>query len=113
MHPYVVYTMASFFVLTHVASLALTDICFRSQVDKLFNPFTLLVGPCLVAYLVYKSTIPVADGRYYLPWWNIILFYLSDSPSPLLALPSPAPRHLTGHSAPCLVVVNRIFLTVL
>jgi len=53
-HPYVAYTM----------------------VDKLFNPFTLLVGPCLVAYLVYKSTIPVEDGGYHLPWWNIILSYL-------------------------------------
>ena len=95
-HPYVAYTMASL-VLTRVASLALTDIYFRSQVDKLFNPFTLLVGPCLVAYLVYKSTIPVADGGYHLPWWNIILFYLSDSSSPLLALPSPASRRLTGH----------------
>ena len=89
-------TIASF-VLTRVASLAVTDICFCSQVDKLFNPFTLLVGPCLVAYLVYKSTIPVADGGYHLPWWNIILFYLSDSSSPLLALPSPASRRLTGH----------------
>ena len=34
-------------------------------------------------------------------------------PSPLLALPSPASRHLTGHGAPCPVVVNRIFSTVL
>ncbi|KAF8907894.1 glycosyltransferase family 2 protein [Gymnopilus junonius] len=39
-HPYVAYTM----------------------VDKLFNPLTLLVGPCLVAYLMYKSTIPVDQG---------------------------------------------------
>lgn len=45
------------------------------QVDKLFNPFTLLVGPCLVAYIVYKTTIPVADGGYHLPWWNVILSY--------------------------------------
>jgi hypothetical protein len=88
------------------------NICFHSQVDKLFNPFTLLVGPCLVAYLVYKSTIPVADGGYHLPWWNII-FSLSDSPSPLPALPLPASRRLTGHGAPCPVVVNRIFSTVL
>ncbi|KXN85843.1 Hyaluronan synthase 3 [Leucoagaricus sp. SymC.cos] len=53
-HPYVAYTM----------------------VDKLFNPFTLLVGPCLVSYLIYKSTIPIAQGGYHLPWWNIILSYM-------------------------------------
>lgn len=45
------------------------------MVDKLFNPFTLLVGPCLVAYLVWKSTVSVEDGGYHLPWWNIILSY--------------------------------------
>ncbi|KAK7448764.1 hypothetical protein VKT23_013496 [Stygiomarasmius scandens] len=53
-HPYVAYTM----------------------VDKLFNPFTLLAGPCLVAYVVYKSTKPVDDGGYHLPWWNVILSYM-------------------------------------
>jgi cellulose synthase/poly-beta-1,6-N-acetylglucosamine synthase-like glycosyltransferase len=53
-HPYVAYTM----------------------VDKLFNPLTLLVGPCLVAYLVYKSTLPVDKGGYHLPWWNILLSYM-------------------------------------
>jgi len=53
-HPYVAYTM----------------------VDKLFNPLTLLVGPCLVSYLIYKSTIPIIDGGYHLPWWNIILSYM-------------------------------------
>lgn len=53
-HPYVAYTM----------------------VDKLFNPLTLLVGPCLVSYLIYKSTLPVASGGYHLPWWNIILSYM-------------------------------------
>lgn len=53
-HPYVAYTM----------------------VDKLFNPFTLLVGPVLVAYLIFKSTKSVADGGYHLPWWNILLSYL-------------------------------------
>ncbi|KAL0957056.1 hypothetical protein HGRIS_003154 [Hohenbuehelia grisea] len=53
-HPYVAYTM----------------------VDKLFNPFTLLVGPCLVSVLIYKSTIPVEQGGYHLPWWNIILSYM-------------------------------------
>ncbi|KAI8992885.1 nucleotide-diphospho-sugar transferase [Trametes punicea] len=53
-HPYVAYTM----------------------VDKLFNPFTLLVGPVLVAYVVYKSTIPVQDGGYHLPWWWVYLSIL-------------------------------------
>lgn len=38
----------------------------------MFNPLTLLVGPCLVAYLVYKSTIPVLEGGYHLPWWYVI-----------------------------------------
>jgi len=52
-HPYVAYTM----------------------VDKLFNPLTLLVGPCLVSYLIYKSTIPIEQGGYHLPWWNILLSY--------------------------------------
>jgi hypothetical protein len=52
-HPYVAFTM----------------------VDKLFNPLTLLVGPCLVSYLMYKSTIPVTEGGYHLPWWNILLSY--------------------------------------
>jgi len=41
------------------------------QVDKLFNPLTLLVGPCLVSYLIYKSTIPVTQGGYHLPWWYV------------------------------------------
>lgn len=49
-HPYVAYTM----------------------VDKLFNPFTLLVGPCLVAVVMYKSTLPIDQGGYRLPWWNIL-----------------------------------------
>lgn len=52
-HPYVAYTM----------------------VDKIFNPLTLLVGPCLVAYLMYKSSIPVEQGGYHLPWWNILGSY--------------------------------------
>jgi len=52
-HPYVAYTM----------------------VDKLINPLTLLAGPCFVSYLMYKSTIPVAQGGYHLPWWNILLSY--------------------------------------
>ena len=39
------------------------------QVDKLFNPITLLVGPCFVAYIIYKSTRPSDNGGYHLPWW--------------------------------------------
>ncbi|KAJ6591768.1 glycosyltransferase family 2 protein [Mycena vulgaris] len=53
-HPYVAYTM----------------------VDKLFNPFTLLLGPVFVARLIAKSTIPVAEGGYHLPWWNILASYV-------------------------------------
>jgi cellulose synthase/poly-beta-1,6-N-acetylglucosamine synthase-like glycosyltransferase len=53
-HPYVAYTM----------------------VDKLFNPFTLLVGPVLVAVVVYKSTKPVENGGFHLPWWNVIISYM-------------------------------------
>ncbi|KAL0069994.1 hypothetical protein AAF712_002891 [Marasmius tenuissimus] len=45
------------------------------HVDKLFNPFTLLAGPILVIYLISKSTKPVTEGGYHLPWWNIILSY--------------------------------------
>lgn len=39
--------------------------------DKLINPFTLLSGPCLVGYVIYKSTIPVEQGGYHLPWWSV------------------------------------------
>ncbi|KAH9942536.1 glycosyltransferase like family 2-domain-containing protein [Epithele typhae] len=46
-HPYVAYTM----------------------VDKLFNPITLLAGPFFVGVVVYKSTIPVEQGGFHLPWW--------------------------------------------
>lgn len=52
-HPYVAYTM----------------------VDKLFNPFTLLVGPCLVGYVMWKSTLPKSQNPYHLPWWNILASY--------------------------------------
>jgi len=45
-------------------------------VDKLFNPFTLLVGPVLVSIVVYKSTKPVDKGGFHLPWWNVILSYM-------------------------------------
>jgi hypothetical protein len=41
------------------------------QVDKLFNPFTLLVGPCLVVVLMSKSTKPIDQGGYHLPWWYV------------------------------------------
>jgi hypothetical protein len=37
----------------------------------LFNPFTLLVGPVLVAIIVYKSTKPVSNGGFHLPWWLV------------------------------------------
>jgi len=53
-HPYVAFTM----------------------VDKLFNPLTLLVGPCLVAVLLWKSTKPIEQGGYHLPWWNVLVSYL-------------------------------------
>jgi len=53
-HPYVAYTM----------------------VDKLINPFTLLAGPVLVVYVMYKGTIPVLQGGYHLPPWNVIVSYL-------------------------------------
>jgi len=46
--------------------------CAYTMVDKLFNPFTLLVGPTLVAYLCVQA----AKGDYHLPVWNIILSYL-------------------------------------
>jgi len=53
-HPYVAFTM----------------------VDKLFNPLTLLVGPCLVAVLLWKSTKPIDQGGYHLPWWNVLVSYI-------------------------------------
>jgi cellulose synthase/poly-beta-1,6-N-acetylglucosamine synthase-like glycosyltransferase len=46
-HPYVAYTM----------------------IDKFINPLTLLVGPCLVIYLLVKSTRSQDDGGYHLPAW--------------------------------------------
>jgi len=46
------------------------------MVDKLINPFTLLVGPVLVSIVVYKSTIPLDKGGFHLPWWNVLLSYM-------------------------------------
>ncbi|ORX40530.1 nucleotide-diphospho-sugar transferase [Kockovaella imperatae] len=46
------------------------------MLDKFINPFTLLVGPALVAYLIVKSTKDVLDGGYHLPAWNIVCSYL-------------------------------------
>ena len=69
-HPYVAYTMV---ITLHSFYGALLTILL--QVDKLFNPLTLLVGPCLVSYLMYKSTIGGAQGGYHLPWWYV--FYPS------------------------------------
>ena len=39
-----------------------------TMIDKIFNPFTLLSGPSLVIYLMFKG--------FHLPWWNILLSYL-------------------------------------
>jgi len=49
--------------------------CAYTMVDKLFNPFTLLVGPVLVIRLCFQSTKSVNDGGYHLPWWNILASY--------------------------------------
>ncbi|KAE8267437.1 hypothetical protein A4X09_0g4915 [Tilletia walkeri] len=46
-----------------------------SMIDKFINPFTLLVGPCLVIYLCVKSTRTIEEGGYHLPAWNILLSY--------------------------------------
>ncbi|KDN42401.1 glycosyltransferase family 2 protein [Tilletiaria anomala UBC 951] len=46
------------------------------MIDKFINPLTLLVGPCLVGYLLYKSTKSVEDGGYHLPAWRIVVSYL-------------------------------------
>lgn len=68
-HPYVAFTMVSLMVMDpFVSSFSVPS---SSQVDKLFNPFTLLAGPCLVAVLVWKSTKPVDQGGYHLPWWYV------------------------------------------
>jgi len=67
-HPYVAYTMVFIFPTMFYLLFCLTRISLP-QVDKIFNPLTLLVGPCLVSYLMYKSTIPVEQGGYHLPWW--------------------------------------------
>ena len=48
-HPYVAYTM----------------------IDKFLNPLTLLVGPCLVFYLIAKSQRTKDDGGYHLPAWSV------------------------------------------
>ncbi|KAL7416986.1 glycosyltransferase family 2 protein [Mrakia frigida] len=50
-HPYVAYTM----------------------IDKFINPLTLLLGPCLVFYLLAKSQKDRDNGGYHLPAWNIIV----------------------------------------
>jgi hypothetical protein len=46
-------------------------------VDKMLNPLTLLAGPCLVIYLVVRSTRARISGdesgAYNLPAWNIII----------------------------------------
>ncbi|KAJ9104452.1 hypothetical protein QFC21_001947 [Naganishia friedmannii] len=52
-HPYVAYTM----------------------IDKFINPLTLLVGPCLVMYLLVKSTRNEANGGYHLPACAVMKIY--------------------------------------
>ncbi|KAH9823252.1 family 2 glycosyltransferase [Melampsora americana] len=54
-HPYVAFTM----------------------VDKVINPFTLLAGPCLVFYLMIRSSEGNAPNGFHLPAWNIIFSYLA------------------------------------
>jgi hypothetical protein len=44
-HPYAAYTCGSLNL-----PISLAPLCFHEQVDKLINPLTLLVGPCLVSY---------------------------------------------------------------
>ena len=67
-HPYVAFTMVSQVIMNSPFRVSQ---CHFVQVDKLFNPFTLLVGPCLVAVLVWKSTKPIDEGGYHLPWWYV------------------------------------------
>ena len=69
-HPYVAYTMVDSILFYLI--LVLTHVLY--QVDKLFNPFTLLAGPVLVSYVVYKSTIPADKGGFHLPWWWVTEF---------------------------------------
>lgn len=54
-HPYVAFTM----------------------VDKIINPFTLLAGPCLVLYLMIRSSAGNAPNGFHLPAWNIIFSYIA------------------------------------
>jgi cellulose synthase/poly-beta-1,6-N-acetylglucosamine synthase-like glycosyltransferase len=79
-HPYVAYTMVWVLIL-RIFACALTQ---PKQVDKLYNPFTLLVGPILVSYLVYKSTIPVDKGGYHLPWWYVFFPFCQFGSTALL-----------------------------
>ncbi|KAF7309651.1 hypothetical protein MIND_00336200 [Mycena indigotica] len=72
-HPYVAYTMVRTPLISAPLTLTYTS---YPQVDKLFNPFTLLIGPVFVARLMVQSTIPVSEGGYHLPWWNILASYI-------------------------------------
>lgn len=84
-HPYVAYTMVGprawrfvllsplpliFFIYGGTVDVMTILSC---QVDKLFNPITLLVGPVLVSYLTYKSTLSLDQGGFHLPWWYVYL----------------------------------------
>jgi len=85
-HPYVAYTM----------------------IDKFINPLTLLVGPALVSYLIYKSTLYIEDGGYHLPAWNIVVS-VSDPRQwrgelGLTIVPRMAHVHAYGQAAPASVV---------
>ncbi|CDH48979.1 glycosyltransferase family 2 protein [Lichtheimia corymbifera JMRC:FSU:9682] len=53
-HPYVAFTM----------------------VDKIFNPFTLLVGPVLVTIFAVKQTVFIPQEMNPLPGWNIAVSYI-------------------------------------
>jgi hypothetical protein len=68
-HPYCAYTMVSTAKILVEANPTTAPSNSYLQVDKLFNPFTLLYGPIVVMVVVYKSTIPVDKGGFHLPWW--------------------------------------------
>ena len=54
------------------------------MIDKFLNPFTLLLGPCLVVYLCVKSTYDQGPDAYRLPVCDILLSWavwlLRESP---------------------------------
>lgn len=76
-HPYTTYTMIG--LLSRDVSSGVIVCADATVSDKFLNPFTLLAGPCLVIYLIVKSTRPLATPTdpnataYALPAWNILL----------------------------------------